>query len=232
MSYKLECRETSQGSLIARGTGLDYKYNYETNSLKVIHRRKERALAKFTFDKVLSRDPLSYITSLEKANQIKALMFSNNQTVDLTETLDSEKLCAILKSTALLSRHAHDLKNLDFERFCDVFVGEFDLKKIKIKQFTSGDHKDAFFIARIQTQHDNGICVRACTLTGITMAMSDRTIRDLITMEFGHQFEGSAHNLLRLSSKLSSISYILDDDFVPSRKLSTNCPQKDIPLKH
>lgn len=232
MSNTLEFRETSQGSITAWGTGLNYNYDSELNSLDVTHRGDDTALARFNFDRDLSKDPLSYIQSLEKANQIRALMFSNNQTLDLTQTLDGERLSAILKSTATLSRHAHDLQALRFDRFCDALVGEFNLKKIKIKQFISGDETNAFFIARIQTQHDNGICVRACTLTGMTMAMSDRTIRDLITMEFGHQFEGSANNLLRLSSKLSSISHILDSNFVPAERISSESLKNTCGLSH
>ena len=125
----------------------------------------------------------------------------------------------LLHNVAGISRHAFDLQNLRLHRFCVAFQQEYDLKRLKIKKFVSGNQENTFFIARMQTKNDNGICVRGCTMTGIMAAMSDRTLRDLITMEFGHRFENSAQNLLNASSKFSSLSYILDEHFIPESKV-------------
>lgn len=218
MSFALEYQITHD-SLTAWGTGLQYNYEDDIQSLNISRLGKERPFATFHFDHHMSRDPLTYITALEKACQIKALMLSNNTTVNLAETLNCVQLNAIINSAASLSRYAYDLKTLRLRQFCDAFSDEFDLKTVKIKKFKSRKQGNEFFIARVQTKHDNTICVRACTLAGITAAMSDKTIRDLITMEFGHSFEGSAHNLLSVSTRLSSLSYILDDTFIPMRRI-------------
>lgn len=219
MSFTLDYKENREGFLTAWGTGLKYEYDTHDTMLRISRREKQKPLARFNFDGHLSDDPLSYITALEKACQIKALMFSNNQTVDISKTLESERLKAILKSAARLSRYAYDLQTSKYERFCDAFARDFDLKAIKLKKFVSGNRANEFYVARIQTPHDNKICVRACTLAGITSALSEKTARDLITQEFGHRFEQSAYNLVQVSSRLSALSCILDEHFIPSRKI-------------
>ena len=224
----LHSRETTHGSFKVWGTGFRYDYNNDKSALTVFHQDTERLLAQFKFDKLLSKEPKTFISMLEKASQINALMVSNNRTVNLAETIDLRHLSPIIHSIGGLSRHAFDLHSLALERFCQAFAAEFNLKQVKIKPFKSRNNTNAFFIARLQTHHDNSINVRACTMTGIMAAMSDRTLRDLMTMEFGHRFEGSAHNLLNASSKLTSLSYILDDNFIPEMKVfETESPKND-----
>lgn len=213
-------REMSDGSFDVLGTGFSYNYNNNKNALTVFHKDTERLLTTLEFDRALSREPLSYVTLLEKASQINALMMSNNQTIDLSQTMELQHMHPLLNSVAEISRHAFDLHNLHLGRFCRAFTNKYDLKCIKIKKFVSGNQENTFFIARMHTKNDNGITVRGCTMTGIMAAMSDRTLRDLITMEFGHRFENSAQNLLNASSKFSSLSYILDENFIPESKLS------------
>ena len=213
----MEYRETSQGAFIATGIGFDYHYHTHNRVLDIIRREKSKTLAHLSFDESLAKDPLSYVAFLEKATQLKALMFSNNQTVDLASIISSTQMPAMLKSASMTSRYAFDLKKMRLKRFCDVFSVEHGLKSIKIKKFIT--QNNTFFIARIQTHHDNGVVVRGCTLAGLTAALSDKTIRDLITMEFGHRYEGSAHNLLRVSTRLAALSCLLDDAYLPSDKI-------------
>ena len=215
----LHSRETTHGSFKVWGTGFRYDYNNEKNALTVFHQDTERLLAQFKFDKSLSENPMAYVGMLEKALQINALMVSNNRTINLADAIGIRQISPIIHSVGGLSRHAFDLHNLALERFCSSFADEHGLKLIKIKPFKSRDNANAFFIARLQTKHDNSISVRACTMTGIMAAMSERTLRDLMTMEFGHRYEGSAHNLLNASSRLSSLSHILDDSFIPEMRV-------------
>lgn len=227
MKTVLRHRETTQGSFEAWGTGFRYNYNNKKRALTVFHRNSERLLAQFKLDRLLSKHPLAYVELLEKACQINALMVSNNATVNLADTMELRYISPIIHSVGDLSRHAFDLQSLSLKRFGEMFSEEFDLKSVKIKLFEPKDDTPAFFIARMQTHHENGFCVRSCSLPGLMAAMSDRTVRDLITMEFGHRFEGSAHNLLNASSKLSSLSLILDDDFVPKQKISYKNEEKN-----
>lgn len=219
MNNVLEYRETSHGSFKAWGTGFRYDYNSGKRSLNVIHHDSERLLARLNFDSLLSKSPRPYVKLIEKTSQINALMFSNNQTINLAGTMNEKHLTAIIQNVSVLSRHAFDLQSFALKRFCQSFAHEHNLKSVKIKQFMPRDLDSGFFIARLQTHHDNNISVRACTLAGLMTSLSDRTLNDLMTMEFGHRFEGSAHNLLNASSKLSSLSYILDEDFMPKSKV-------------
>lgn len=214
MKYRETCAD---GSFKAWGTGFRYEYQANINNLLVTHEKKDFAFAHLKFDKYIAQHPLRYVEALDKTHQIKALMLSNNGTVNLADTMEVTRIGALIKSAARISRHAYDLNFKNFSRFSRHFAEEFDLKHFKIKRFQSGNGENRFFVARVQTQHDNSVSVRACTLEGMLAALSERTMRDLITMEFGHQYQNSALSLLNLSTKLSTISNILDENFIPER---------------
>ncbi len=214
MRYRETCAD---GSFKAWGTGFRYEYQADINSLLVAHEKKDFAFAHLKFDKFIAQHPLRYVEALDKTHQIKALMLSNNSTVNLAETMDMSRVGALINSSARTSLHVYDLNFKNFSRFSRHFAQEFDLKHFKIKRFQSGSGENRFFVARVQTQHDNSVSVRACTLEGMLAALSERTMRDLITMEFGHQYQNSALSLLNLSTKLSTISNILDENFIPER---------------
>lgn len=216
MKYEETC---SQGSFVFWGTGFRYQYEAEKALLRITAQDEDRAVAQIKLDGQLAKDPLAYVRSFNKTNEIKALMYSNNATINLAETMDTARIGGLIESTARISRCAFDLNTLNFERFSRVICRDFDLKSLKVKQFNSREGDRDLFLARIQTKYNNSVCVRACTLAGLTAALSDRTLRDLITMEFGHSYNNSAHGLLKVSSKLSTISCILDENFIPERKL-------------
>ena len=203
----------ADGSFKALGAGFQYDYDSAVNRLSVIHGNEDTAFAKIRFNKFISQNPTNYVEALDKAHQIKALMLSNNATTNLAELLEASRLGAMIKSSAKLSSQAYDLNFKNFSRFSRHCTREFNLKHFKIKRFCSEDKENTFFVARIQTHHDNAISVRACTLEGMISSLSERTLRDLITMEFGHQYENSAVTLLNLSTKLSTISRIIDKNF-------------------
>ncbi|NCT40702.1 MAG: hypothetical protein GW778_03455 [Alphaproteobacteria bacterium] len=222
----LHYRDTTRGSFEMWGNGFRYDYDNNKSALSVFHHESERLLAQFKFDSLLLKEPRTYVGFLDKASQINALMVSNNSTVNLAETMPLRHVAPIFQSIGVISRHAFDLHILDLPRFSERFAQEYGLKSINIKPFKSRDCENAFFIARLQTLHDNCISVRACTLGGIMGALSESTLRDLMTMEFGHRYNGSAQNLLNASSKLSSLSYILDESFVPEMKVFSSNTDK------
>ncbi|MGH1399037.1 MAG: hypothetical protein ACRBCT_07475 [Alphaproteobacteria bacterium] len=225
MGFELEYTKCSPDSIIAQSTGLRYEYDTPNRAMSVTLRDQNCVMARFDFDSILSKDPLSYIRSFDKTCQIKALMYSNNRSIDLSDVMEAARLKAMLRNAARTSRYAYDLGQDNLKRFCKGFARDFDFKAINIKHFTSGDGRQTFFVARLHTRHDNSVCVRACSLSGIMAALSQRTLHDLITMEFGHRFGASADNLLIAASKLSAISYILDENFIPKREIS---PQNDV----
>ena len=217
MKYKDTC---ATGSFVAWGAGFEYQYLADLKALKVSRTAKDYTLAHLKFDRFISKEPRTFVQSLDKANQIKALMLSNNATNRLSDTIDEVRLGPLIKSSAHLSRHVFDLNFKNYSRFSRQLTKEFGLKHFKIKRFMSEDEEQAFFVARLQTQHNNSICVRGCTMEGLLSSLSDRTVRDLITMEFGHQFEDSAYKLLSMSTKLSAIGNILDENYEPKKHVN------------
>lgn len=216
MNYEETC---SQDSFTVRGSGFRFDYEAEKQLLNIAPRGKKRALAHFKFDQHLAKNPLAYVESLDKTNQIKALMYSNNATINLAETMDDARIASLIKMTAYISRCAFDLHTKNFDQFSKTLCQNFDLKSVKIKKITSRRKQNTFYLARIQTKHNNSISARSCTLSGLAASLSEKTLRDLITIEFGHAYGNSAQNLLNVSSKLSTISNILDQNFIPKQQL-------------
>ena len=216
MKYEKTC---SQGSFTVWGTGFRYNYEAHNNIIDVAPLDENKAVAHLKCDHHIARNPLAYVKALNKTNQIKALMFSNNETIDLSQTMELERIGSLIKATANITRFAFDLDTHNFARFSSLFTKDFNLKRLKVKQFKSQEKGHDLFLGRIQTIHGNSVCARACTLVGLTARLSDRTLKDLMTMEFGHNFNNSAHTLLDASSKLGTISRILDENFIPQHKL-------------
>lgn len=187
--------------------------------LSIFGKRDGRRFAHLNFTAMASKNPLEYVNHLDKTNQIKALMFSNNHTVNLAETMESHRIAAILKSTAQTSYYAHILNTKNFRRFSSLFSKDIGLQHLKIKKFTSRNKEKEFFVARLKTLRNNSISVRGCTIPALMACLSDKTVRDLMAAEFGCPQASAAQTLLIASSKLATISRILDVGFIPEDKL-------------
>ena len=209
----------SDGSFNAWGTGLLYKYQSEFSSLDIFDPTQSRAYARLKFNSYKLKRPRLYLEHFDRANQIKALIFSNNHTNNLADTMDRRRMGAILHSTAKSSRLALSLKQADYDYFADYFKEETGLKSAKIKKFISNDRLSEFYVGRILTQNNNCTSVRACTLSGLLEAMSESTMRDLVTTEYG--CKQSAKRLLGASHKMSFLASILDDEFTSKIMLKT-----------
>lgn len=212
-------KDCTQGSFTLPGAGFLFEYLAEQRMLNIRPLKSESVLARIKFDEYLAEDPLGYIQSLDKTNQIKALMYSNNASLDLSSIMEEHHMANLIEITARISRLAYDLNTKNFDRFSKLFCDDFDLKKLCIKSFKSGDNSNKFYLARIQTKHNNTVSVRACTLSGLAAALSDKTLKDLMTMEFGYNYSHSAQHLLNVSSKLATIARVLDKNFIPEHKL-------------
>ena len=211
----------SQGSFTVWGAGFLYEYEANDKVLNIALPDEDKAIVKIKLDDVLANDPMVYVDTLDKANQIKALLYSNNTTVNLAETLDTHRVASLIKTTARISRCAYDLDHKNFERFASMFCKEFDLKGLKIKKYSGRNERSHnFYLGRMQTRTDNIICARSCSLAGLMTALSDKTMNDLISLEIGMHNDSAAHKLLSASSKMLTISHILNKNFIPQHKLS------------
>jgi hypothetical protein len=216
----------NEGSFVAWGHGFRYNYEGPSNTLSIAHLERQKVFTKLRFDQSLLRNPLGYVEALDKTNQIKALMYSNNMTTNLADTMEIERIAPIIENTAKISRYAFDLQIVEYDHFAQLFCGDFELKALKIKKFIPTTSDNSFYIARMQTRYNNSIAVRRCTLPGLIAALSEHTLRDLITMEFGHRYQNSAQNLLNASARLATLSRVLDEHFIPECHLrNTKAPE-------
>lgn len=205
------------GSLCAHGAGVFYEYKQNDSCLDITDTFHGDLLARLHFEPQDFADAKTYIWHLDRANKIRALSYSNNKTVNITETLDRRKVGAILKSTARNSFHAYNLHASDFTKFTSLFAEDNGLKCLKIKRFLSNDRLNTFYVGRIKTHSDNQISVRAGNIPKLMGALSDSLVRDLVTLEYG--CKSSAGGLLMASFRLKNLSRILDEDFVPENIL-------------
>lgn len=206
------------GSFEACGIGLNYKYNANSRVLDIIDARGKKPLIYIDFDKALSKAPLRFVEFFEKTTQIRAIMLSNNQTTDLSETLDESRLCAILANVASTARYCYDLDRGKFKRFSKYFCQEYNVRSVEIA--TIGKNPESAYLhARLMTMQSNVAEARAPNIWTLLSSLSEHVVQDLLTKEFGYNLQGGAHSLLRVSHKLSVVSCIMNDAFVPANKL-------------
>ncbi|GJL84551.1 MAG: hypothetical protein DHS20C02_03260 [Micavibrio sp.] len=220
MSFTLLHQETDpQGSFTAWGTGFYYQYDACTNKLSVIQTEGDAHLMNVALDG-FSSDALAYAAHLEKTTQIKALMFSDCTTIDLTKTFDTQKITAIVRSAAIFAGYALDLERHHFRRFSRGFRQSCSLGEVYINSLYQEDPNTEFFKGFVKTKQGNAVCADGSSLTNILADLSDKIVQDLIAMEFGENHRRTAHKLLGASFKLSTTSRILDKNFIPCHKLA------------
>ena len=218
MGFTLDYRETdSRGSFVSWGAGFHYRYSPDALILDVLDAKSEKPLLYIDFDQYTARDPRAYLENLEKITQIKALMFSGNATIDLSESFDHPRLIAILENCARIARYSFDLQTNKFHRFSHYFCKDQMIDRVQIKKISSLDPSASFYVAKLKTLNAKSVTTRACTVPTILRNLSEQVIRELITGEFSYPFQNSSHNLLNLSSILSILSRVLDENFIPEQ---------------
>ncbi|MCD8494187.1 MAG: hypothetical protein LRY39_02100 [Alphaproteobacteria bacterium] len=88
-------QETGQdGSFIAWGVCFFYAYSAPGHELNISTQEGEKLIS-LAVGKRIHRKILSFIQYFEKAAQIKALMLSNGETINITQTMDHRRLRGI-----------------------------------------------------------------------------------------------------------------------------------------
>lgn len=210
--------ENTSGSFRAWGTGFNYHYDADLKKFEVTHAKKCSPVLFLDFDNELSGDPDLFVSTLDKTCQLRALMLTNNTSLDLSEIFDDGRLTPMVYETARIARFGFDLMQGNFERFeryfcqgnnCNVNVG-------RVRKFEAGS---AFFAARFETTHSSSVATESSTLHGVMSNLSQKIIQELIPREFVYSFDGTAHTLLKTSSNISVLSLVLNTKFSPSCKL-------------
>jgi hypothetical protein len=212
-------QETGQdGSFIAWGACFFYEYNAPGYELTISVREGEKPLVSMTVSKLIHRKILQFVNYFDKAAQIKALMLSNGGTINIAQTMETQRLRGIANTL-----FDHALFSLDLDagkprRFTATLAQLYDLKHFSIRHFTCTKSSTGYYRASLKTHGDNELVGRSLTLHGILMTVSDKIISELIALEFSSR-NNSAQNLLSLSSKLLTVGRILNEGFYPSMKI-------------
>ncbi len=226
MSFDFYCEETAGGDgFRAKGAGLAYVYDREKSTLDIFHLEQNVPLFMIDMGTALPCNPELFIRYTEKSSQIYALMYSSYQTINLCETVSLKKLTPIVKNITELALMAHFLKINDYSSFGEKITKRYDIKdfsievrKCQCKQLTASCKST--YIACLETRNGNKISAWSNNLHSALSRISEKTVRDLITVELLGNDRCSATTLLSLSARLNTISRILDNEFIPNDKLS------------
>lgn len=220
MGFTLKHRELdSRGSFVARGIGFEYEYDASSPVLSVIHARQKKPLLYIDCEKRLSKNPLAFVSDLEKATQINALVFSNRSNIDLSEILRERHLKIMLETSTMQASYSYDLKHDDFDLFEERFCKNYFLRKMRINKCISNERESELFRGELQTKTQNSIHSCGANLYSVMHALSNKTVNDLLANEFGHPLQKEAQNLMAISSNLSLIGKILDKNYHPMHKI-------------
>lgn len=222
MSFVLEYRETDpEGSFVASGAGLRYRYDADRRLLDVIERGRKSVVVRLDVREVHPRNVPSYTTYLEKINQIKALMYSNSRTVNLTRTLGRMRLSAIVQGDSLTAWYAYDLSRHRFADFSENFRTAFDLEQVYINQLRATGPADGhdYYAGTIKSRSGNMVSARAPTLPALLYLLAERTAQDLAGTEY--RSDTAAQKLLSASLVLNTTARALDENFIPDSRIKT-----------
>lgn len=208
------------GSFKMWGVGFIYNYNAHTRIIDIIHARGKHLLMSITLDEDDARHARAYVQCIEKSCQIKAMLLSNNETINLVATLENERLYQILSSVTYLSELAFDLQTKKLNTFCSHIEANYNLESLFIKRMACHRSKSIYYKARLETIRGNEAIARAPTLPATLRLLSEYIIQDILPHEFTTE-ENYTSALLTISSKLSLISRILDQQYIPNRYART-----------
>lgn len=207
----------SLGCFEAIGVSFKYSYNATANNLAIIRRDCMGCESlNIQLPEKIRNNPKLFVHQLEKATQIKALILSSNTTIKLCETIVPEKLTTIAKSVSRLALNSYDLGNNRISKFSDVLRRGFGLKQLEIS-YIQHSSSTPYYKAKIVSKRDNCVVVREDTIEGTLKKLSESIVSDLIMRELSAHNDQSSQKLLNLSTRLSVIAKILNNDFVPCK---------------
>lgn len=226
----MRIRETdAYGSFNAWGIGLSYEYDSHTQKLSIIHARRYKPILDIDMSLQAAEKPMDFIKFLDKATQIHALMLSNNRTIDVTEILGIRKLSSYIENTLVTATMALLLSLQEYANFEEIFCDRYNFRALKISCTKSWSPDNRLFNVELETFKGNKIAGQAFYLYSALFSLSKTTVSDLMIMEMNNNLHANEqmHALLTASSKLSTLSLILNEGFEPRRRI-TRTPEKEI----
>lgn len=209
-----------RGSFDAWGVGLFYHYSAPVNTLEVYSSPDDQAalLLQATLSKNSQCHVQDFVSYFDKVSQIKALMLSNQTSVNIADTMESERLRGVLINTCSLAKSVCALTNDKLRSFVSSSKEMYELKHFSIKHLCCQASGEKYYRARLKTYNSNEIVARSITMHGVLMTLSEKIIRDLIALEFSTR-HNTADNLLIFSSQLTTISRVMNQNFYPLSKI-------------
>ena len=224
ISNVLDCvinikQPNSESAATIWGIGLCYEYDEVSGRISIIHGRHYQPITDIHLDIDEAITPKDFIRFIERTTTIQALLLSNNATCDITEIMPVERLKPYLEHVTDLAWMAALLDYMHYDAFAATICAEFQLQALVITNLNKGVSSNAFYRVSLKTQRENVIsCEGFHVRNGLSM-LSQKIISDLLVLETGNNFQADAQRLLKLSSDLSMLSLVLDESFIPRRKI-------------
>jgi len=201
------------------GLGLCYEYDQNSGHISIIHAQRYQPIIDVYVDINTSIYLSDFIHTIEKITQIQALILSNNATCDITEILTRRRMKVYFEYVIETARRACYLRHGDYDSFIDNMCEDFGLSGFNIENLNKGYSNNNFFKLSIHTKRGNVIACEGFHLRYCLSTLSQKTISDLLVVETSHNFQADARRLLKMSSNLSMLARVLDEQFIPRRKV-------------
>lgn len=201
------------------GAGLHYVYNANPGQLQIFRKKNDRILIKVDIVLKPHQTAEQYLRILDKTLQVQAAIASDNKTIDITDVFHVKRIKGYLLQAIEDAAMTLFLKLEQFTTFEEYFCALYDFDALNIRRSVDWSDDLAYYKIALKTLKGNIVEHSAEGLHTCLMQLSRHIVSDLIMRETRNNFEQSAHRLLRASTKLSILSYILNDDFDPASRI-------------
>ena len=210
------------GAFKAWGIGLHYEYDESSAILDIVNARGARPILYIDTNHIHQDMVLDYAYMLERVSQLYALNVSNKQTIDITETLNHDRLRPILAQTSKTALRALHLKNKKFRSFNHHINTDFVDYNLLVKKIKQTQYSDGFYSACLKTKF--GVTVPRIQEIHLHKALSSLSAEISNTLIADQMIRASEANLnasLRIATELSLLSAALDPNLKPAHALSS-----------
>lgn len=219
MGFEYRLQETCpSGSFRMWGVGLQYIYNAHTNELAIAYGRSKSLLLTLNLSDDLDLPPQIFASYLERSSQIKSLIMSNHQSINIAGQVDPKRLAPIVQSMTRLAKYAcyFDL-NLE-HKFCESFASDYDFTKLLLHKLCCPRSRTHYYRARFISKNGHEALVRAPALIDALRALSENIMSNILPLELSTNYK-DLENLMAVSTRLSLLSKIMNESFSPQISL-------------
>lgn len=205
------------------GLGLFYKIENKKSSTTIAVQNKKSGqnvlnICFETADRIVENIQ-HFLQLFEKTTQVQALMLSNNQTCDITDIFNTSRLYVYLQNTYKTALMIYDIENGHFEDFHGVFAKTYNLKSLDLAQKSQNIKTDTYYYATLETEAGITIRAHAKKVSQCLYNLSKNMLAELIAVNMNNTSLTKTNRYLSASSKLVTISLVLDSYFYPLQRV-------------